>query len=84
MIQLTPLKPNCNMLETESKIVCVSYKTSVAFYDKVTKKYYKTSKKWSNTTNRHIALFFNTLAEMQHSAFNPETIEQEKLDQVLA
>ena len=83
MFNLTPLKPNCNMVENDSKIVCVSYKTIVAYFDKEARKYFKTSTKWSNTTNRHISLFFDTLAEKQHSAFNPALVEQASLDHLL-
>ena len=32
----------------------MSYETPVAYYDSETYKYYRTAKKWSNTTSKHI------------------------------
>ena len=82
-MKLIPLKNNCNMVDTETKKILVSYKTIVAYFDKETRKYFKTSTKWSNTTNRHIKLFFDILAETNHSAFNPVLVEQASLDHLL-
>jgi hypothetical protein len=59
-----------------NKTVLFSYKTPVAYYDSDTLKFYKTSKKWSTTTSKHIGQWLN-------GAF-AEEIEQEKLDNLAA
>jgi hypothetical protein len=55
-MQLTvqPLASNMTLLQTESALVLFSYATPVAVYDKRKHDYFKTAKKWSKTTTRHI------------------------------
>lgn len=50
---LTPIKNNMNEVEVLGMKVLFSYKTPVAVIDQ-TGKAFKTEKKWSNTTSRHI------------------------------
>lgn len=54
-MKLRPLKANMTELEIKGKRVLFSYETPVAYQnlDSVGN-YYKTIKKWSNTTTRHI------------------------------
>lgn len=55
-MQLTvqPIASNMTLLQTESSLVLFSYATPVAVYDKRNHDYFKTAKKWSKTTTRHI------------------------------
>lgn len=77
-------KMNSRVLDTPTRKILISYSTIVAYFDKKAGKYYKTSKKWSNTTSKHIDLFFKDLIGNQHSAFNVESIEQSELDKLIA
>jgi hypothetical protein len=42
------------LIDTPDLLVLFSYSTPVASYDKRTLDYYRTDKKWSMTTTRHI------------------------------
>lgn len=54
-MRLTPIKANMTELEIGNKRVLFSYKTPVAYQELTTiGDYYKTNKKWSQTTTRHI------------------------------
>ena len=53
-LKLKPIASNMNLIDTPDFIVLFSYSTPVACYDKHTYDYYRTAKKWSMTTTRHI------------------------------
>jgi hypothetical protein len=53
-IQVKPLANNMTLLDTPDLLVLFSYSTPVASYDKKRHDYYRTDKKWSMTTTRHI------------------------------
>ena len=64
-----------------NKVVLFSYKTPVA-YSEVTelgRGYYKTNKKWSATTSRHI----NQWLPKPQEEFGVEEVEQDVLDNLL-
>jgi len=53
-LKLKPLASNMNLIDTNDYLVLFSYATPVASYDKGTCTYYRTAKRWSMTTSRHI------------------------------
>lgn len=53
-LKLKPIASNMNLIDTNDYLVLFSYATPVASYDKATHTYYRTAKKWSMTTTRHI------------------------------
>jgi len=53
-LKLKPIASNMNLIDTPDYLVLFSYATPVACYDKHTYTYYRTAKKWSMTTSRHI------------------------------
>ena len=53
-LKLKPIASNMNLIDTPDYLVLFSYATPVACYDKKTYDYFKTDKKWSMTTTRHI------------------------------
>jgi hypothetical protein len=53
-IKLNPIASNMTLLDTPYALILFSYKTPVAIYDKGNLTYYRTDKKWSVTTSRHI------------------------------
>lgn len=56
-MKLNPIGSNMTEVETEKGLVLFSYKTPVAAV--VNGQPYKTSKRWSNTTTRHINKWFS-------------------------
>jgi len=65
MMKINRIKNNILTLESESGILLVSYDTPVAYQDKASGKFYRTSKNWSNTTTKHINWFVKTEAEKE-------------------
>lgn len=53
-LSVKPVASNMTLVDTARHIVLFSYSTPVASYDKTTLDFYKTAKKWSKTTSRHI------------------------------
>jgi hypothetical protein len=53
-LKLKPLANNMNLIDTPDYLVLFSYATPVACYDKHSYDYYRTAKRWSMTTSRHI------------------------------
>lgn len=53
-LELNPIGSNQNEVIIGSKTILFSYKTPVAYYDAETGSFYKTSKKWSSTTSKHV------------------------------
>lgn len=53
-MKVTPVASNMTEINTDKVRVLVSYETPVAYQDKETGLFYKTEKKWSVTTSRHI------------------------------
>jgi hypothetical protein len=53
-IRINPVASNCTELFLEDKTVLFSYQTPVAYFEHSTGKTFATSKKWSNTTTKHI------------------------------
>jgi hypothetical protein len=54
MLELRPLGSNVTEIETDEAIVLFSYSTPVAYQDKATGAFYRTSERYSVTTSRHI------------------------------
>ena len=52
-MKLTPIGSNMTEVEIGNKAILFSYKTPVAYHETGIG-YAKTSKRWSNTTSRHI------------------------------
>jgi len=69
------------IIETTDSIVLFSYSTPVAYFDKLNQKVFQTNKKWSRTTTKHINEFYGRYILNHLSAFNPEYLDQEILDQ---
>lgn len=53
-MKLNPIGSNQTELTTGSHTVLFSYRTPVAYVDHGTGQAYKTAKKWSKTTSKHI------------------------------
>ena len=53
-LSVKPVASNMTLVDTDRHIVLFSYSTPVASFDKGNYQFYKTSKKWSKTTTRHI------------------------------
>lgn len=51
-MKLSPIQNNLNQLDIGGMTVLFSYQTPVALCNRG--QYYKTAKKWSNTTTRHV------------------------------
>lgn len=56
---------NSVSIKIDNKIILISYKTKVAYYDLLTNKIYKTAKKWSNTTSKHINKFLKDFKNIE-------------------
>lgn len=54
MLELKPIQTNMTELHANGIKVLFSYETPVAAYSTGAGQYYKTSKKWSNSTSKHI------------------------------
>lgn len=74
-MELTPIKSNCTELKLNDYIVLFSYKTPVAYFDRRIGEYYKTSKKWSKITSKHINQWL-----VDKYANEPKEVSQEILD----
>jgi hypothetical protein len=53
-MQVEAIGSNMTQVETENYIILVSYKTVVAYENKQTGELFRTDKKWSTTTSKHI------------------------------
>ena len=53
-LTVQPIASNMTLLKTPDSLVLFSYATPVAIYELSTYRYFKTAKKWSKTTTRHI------------------------------
>jgi hypothetical protein len=53
-LSIKPVASNMTLVDTNQHIVLFSYSTPVASFDKSKCDFYKTDKKWSKTTSRHI------------------------------
>jgi hypothetical protein len=53
-VNLNPIKANMTELSIGTHLVLFSYRTPVACLEAKTGTLYRTQKKWSNTTTRHI------------------------------
>lgn len=82
-MNLKPIKQNMNEVETDRYIVLFSYKTPVAYIDKSSGKYFKTSKFWSQTTSRHITQWKKESLAGLHLDIVLEDVDQESLDNLL-
>jgi len=58
-MKLRKIANNQTVIETKRFDILISYETPVASYDKQTFTYYRTEKKWSATTTRHINQWLN-------------------------
>lgn len=75
-LKVRPIKSNQTEIETDRFIVLVSYETPVACFDKSTRKYFRTEKKWSVTTSKHINQWLGEVSGC-------EIVSQDFLDKLL-
>jgi len=69
-IKLNPIASNMTELQTPEYTILFSYKTPVACIDNLSGFRYRTEKKWSVTTSRHINKWFeNSLAQSKPQEF---------------
>ncbi len=73
-MKLKPIASNMNELEVGDFTILVSYETPVAYHE-AGKGFFRTSKKWSNTTSRHI----NKWLALRGSGYAAE-VEQDVLN----
>lgn len=78
-LRINPISSNMTEVEIGSKCILFSYRTPVAYKILGLSTYYKTNKKWSNTTTRHITKWIN---KAQYNA-PVVTINQEELDNLI-
>jgi len=82
-MNLTPIKANMNELETEDLAILFSYSTPVAFFNKETGMFYKTVKKWSQTTTRHINQWLSRYTDRGYQTTDVCDIEQKTIDKIV-
>lgn len=58
-MKLNPIGSNQVEVVIGNKTVLFSYKTPVAYYDGEMARFFKTSKKWSTTTSKHVSQWLN-------------------------
>jgi len=80
--KLNKMKQNARVLETHTRIILVSYSTIVAYYDKANMSYFKTNKKWSVTTSKHLRSFTDDLC-LRFGSAEPVELDQSVLDSVI-
>ncbi len=78
-MKLNPIKSNMTEIETNNKVILFSYETPVAAIFTGTDEVWKTSKKWSNTTTRHI----NTWLKENGKESLAMEVDQQYLDNLL-
>ena len=61
-MKLKILGQNQTEIWLKDKIILFSYNTPVAYYVKKTGRYFKTDKKWSNTTQKHISTWLGDIS----------------------
>lgn len=81
-MNLTPMGSNKTELKLNDWFVFFSYRTPVAAIDRRTGKAYRTEKKWSVTTSKHITQYFQSLNKPD--AANVELKPQEFFDKLVA
>jgi len=64
-MKLNPIAANMNEVKTDGFTILFSYKTPVACVDHSSEWFYRTSKKWSNTTTRHINKWLNGIKAIE-------------------
>ena len=77
-MNLNPIRQNMNEVEIGNKTILFSYKTPVAYHDEFGN--YKTRKRWSVTTSRHINQW---LRSYNIDPVTTEEVDQEILDNLL-
>ena len=77
-LKLNPIKANMTEVEIGDKTVLFSYKTPVAYFDVELMTYYKTNKKWSRTTSKHINQWIPDNGEVRI-----EEVDQSVLDNLV-
>ena len=77
-MKLEPISNNCSLLRTNHGWqILYSYGTAVAGYNPVLNMCFKTDKKWSNTTTRHINKWLTS-----QQADNVVILEQSDIDNI--
>ncbi len=71
-MQLTPIKANMTELEIQGMRILFSYKTPVASFSPSTGLYYRTEKKWSKTTSRHISTWLVSHEQFHKLSYRPQ------------
>lgn len=68
MLQIKPIGSNQTELSANGMQVLFSYQTPVAAW--INGQYYKTNKKWSNTTTKHINMWVHLAVEKDQDFFD--------------
>ena len=79
-------KTNATVVYLDDLDVLFSYETPVAYRDNKTGQIYKTAKKWSTTTSRHINAWINEIAGEIKFGMGPgkvATVDQERIEAIL-
>jgi hypothetical protein len=65
-MNLTPIRNNMNVLDTDGMSILFSYRTPVAVMvdEGLGFVFYRTAKRWSNTTTRHINQWLGTYGKV--------------------
>jgi hypothetical protein len=71
-MKLTPIKANMNEVEIGDKTILFSYKTPVAYIDGL--KAYRTERKWSQTTTKHINGWLSLHPEVLGAQYKPQAV----------
>ena len=78
-MRLNPMASNQNEIELDNKVILFSYQTPVAYWESG-KGAFKTEKKWSNTTSKHINQW---LKEKHYNPAEVPTVSQNVLDDLV-
>lgn len=82
-MNLIPFKANMNELHTKDLAILFSYSTPVAFFNKETGLFYKTAKKWSQTTTRHISQWLSSYIAQGYLTEDVFNVDQETIDKIV-
>jgi hypothetical protein len=83
VMQIKPIGPNQTELHFSGGVVLFSYQTPVAFRSNegITRHlYYKTSKKWSKTTSKHINAWVGDYVQEKEQDFFDNLIKQFEIE----
>ena len=81
-MKLTPIRANMTEVELGDKTILFSYQTPVAYHEAGIG-YAKTSKRWSNTTSRHINQWLELNGYDASRGDGLREVSQEELDNLV-